>query len=98
LQDQARRNLRAGARVATIELSGGSPVGGVQRVRFAKGKRVRLLVSSDTDEVVEIPEYGVTRRVQAGSTARFYFKATKEGLFSIELTRGQTRIGVLQIS
>jgi hypothetical protein len=54
-------------------------------------------VQSDTDEVVEIPGYGLTRRARAGDSARFYFKASKEGLFAIELARGETRIGVLQI-
>jgi hypothetical protein len=84
-------------KLATINVSGGSAVGGVQRVRFDKGKRARLIVYSDTDEVVEIPEYGLTRRVEAGSSARFYFRASKQGLFEILLERGQTRIGVLQV-
>jgi hypothetical protein len=84
-------------KLATINVSGGSAVGGVQRVRFDKGKRARLIVYSDTDEVVEIPEYGLTRRVEAGSSARFYFRASKQGLFEILLQRGQTRIGVLQV-
>ena len=90
-------SAQRGARVATIIVSGGAAVGGVQRVRFQKGKRIRIIVRSDTDEVVEIPGYGLTRRARAGDSARFYFKAAKEGLFAIELARGQTRIGVLQI-
>jgi hypothetical protein len=76
---------------------GGAPVGGVQRIRFPRDDRVRLIVSSDTDEVVEIPGYGLTRRVSAGGTARFYFETSKEGLFEIELKEGQTRIGVLAV-
>ena len=78
-------------------MSGGSAVGGVQRVRFEKGKRARLIVYSDSNEVVEIPDYKLERRVEAGSSARFYFKASKKGLFEIRLARGQTRIGVLQV-
>jgi hypothetical protein len=88
---------RGEARVATIILSGGGPVGGVQRVRFREGKRVRLIVRSNTDEVIRIPGYSLRKRVRAGGSARFQFKTTKVGLFPIELVRGQTRIGVLQI-
>jgi hypothetical protein len=84
-------------KLATINVSGGSAVGGVQRVRFEKGKRARLIVYSDSDEVVEIPDYGLKRRVEAGNSARFYFRASKKGLFVILLERGQTRIGVLQV-
>jgi hypothetical protein len=90
-------SAQRGARVATIIVSGGAAVGGVQLVRFPKGKRIRIIVRSDTDEVVEIPGYGLTRRARAGDSARFYFKASKEGLFAIELAQGQARIGVLQI-
>jgi hypothetical protein len=78
-------------------VEGGGPVGGVQRVRFPKDHRVRLIVRSDTDEVVEIPGYGLTMRVLAGGSARFYFETSKEGLFEIELKQGQARIGVLAV-
>ena len=71
-----------------IEIVGGAPVGGVQRIRFPKDDRVRLIVRSDTDEVVEIPGYELTRRVQRRRSARFYFETSKEGLFEIDLTRG----------
>jgi hypothetical protein len=76
---------------------GGAAVGGTQRVRFRTGKRARLIVSSDTDQVVEIPGYGLSRRVQAGGSARFYFETSKQGLFEIQLERGQTLIGVLEV-
>jgi hypothetical protein len=78
-------------------VAGGAPVGGVQRVNFPKDDRVRLIVRSDTDEVVEIPGYRLSRRVRAGGTARFYFETSKEGLFAIELIQGRTRIGVLAV-
>jgi hypothetical protein len=84
-------------KLGTINVSGGSAVGGVQRIRFEKGKRARLIVYSDSNEVVEIPDYGLKRRVGAGSSARFYFRPSKKGLFVILLERGQTRIGVLQV-
>ena len=90
--ERIERRQRPGATVATIVV-----VGGVQRVRFPKDDRVRLIVRSDTDEVVEIAGYNLTRRVSAGGSARFYFETSKEGLYSIELTRGQTRIGVLAV-
>jgi hypothetical protein len=84
--------------VATIDVAGGGPVGGVQRIDFPKNERVRLIVRSDSDEVVEIPGYDLTRRVSAGGSARFYFETKKEGLFEIELRNGRTRIGVLSIN
>jgi hypothetical protein len=76
---------------------GGAAVGGAQRVRFPKGERARLIVNSDSDQVIEIPGYGLSRRVQAGGSARFYFEAAKAGLFEIQLERGKTLIGVLQV-
>jgi hypothetical protein len=78
-------------------VEGGGPVGGVQRINFRKDERVRLIVRSDTDEVVEIPGYGLSRRVFAGGSARFYFETSKEGLFEIELENGRTRIGVMSV-
>lgn len=95
--ERIERRQRPGAAVATIDVVGGAPVGGVQRVRFPKDDRVRLIVRSDTDEVVEISGYGLSRRVNAGGSARFYFETSKEGLFAIELVEGQTRIGVLAV-
>ena len=86
-----------GASVATIEVVGGAAVGGSQKVRFPKNDRVRLIVHSDTDQVVEIPGYGLKRRVQAGGSARFYFQASRQGLFEIQLERGRTLIGVLEV-
>ena len=72
-------------KLATINLSGGSAVGGVQRIRFEKGRRARLIVYSDSTEVVEIPDYGLTRRVEAGSSARFYFVLT----VTLSITTGE---------
>ena len=96
-QGETRGTPRPGGRVATIVLSGGGPVGGVQRIRFQRGKRVRLIVQSNTDEVVRVTGYGLEKRVLAGGSARFLFETTKRGLFSIELERGRTPIGVLQV-
>jgi hypothetical protein len=98
VQGGRSESVRPGAAVATIVVVGGSPVGGVQRVRFPKDDRVRLIVRSDSDDVVEIAGYRLTRRVSADSSARFYFETSKQGLFEIRLTRGgQTRIGVLAV-
>lgn len=58
---------------------------------------MRLIVHSDTDQVVEIPGYGLKRRVQAGESARFYFETSKQGLFEIQLERGKALIGVLEV-
>jgi hypothetical protein len=94
---QGERADKPGASAATIEVVGGAAVGGAQRVRFPKGERARLIVKSDTDQVVEIRGYGLSQRVQAGGSARFYFDASKAGLFEIQLERGQTLIGVLEV-
>jgi hypothetical protein len=96
-QGERANPRRPGAQVATITVIGGAPAGGVQRVNFPKNKRVRIIVRSNTDEVVEIPDYDLSRRVSAGGSARFYFRTSKTGLFSIELERGSTRIGVLAV-
>jgi hypothetical protein len=88
---------RPGATVYTLVLRGGGPVGGAPRITFPKDKRVRLIVESDTDEVVQIPDYDISRRVRANRGTRIYFETTRPGLHEIELMRGQTRIAVLAV-
>jgi hypothetical protein len=88
---------RPGATVYTLVLRGGGPVGGAPRIRFPKDKRVRLIIESDSDEVVQIPDYDITRRVRANRGTRIYFETTRTGLHEIELVRGRTRIAVLAV-
>jgi hypothetical protein len=83
--------------VYTIVVAGGGPVGGVQQIRFRPNDRVRLIVQSDTANVVQVPGYGISRRVRAGGSARIYFETSKKGLFSIELADGHARIGVMTV-
>jgi hypothetical protein len=87
-----------GASVYTIVVQGGGAIGGVQRINLRKDDRVRLIVQSDVADVVQIPGYGLARRVRPGGSARFYFDASKQGLYAIELAGGRTRIGVLSVN
>src|SRR5215218_8030537 len=68
---------RSGAPSARrIEVRGGKPVGGVQRVLATKGDTLRLVVSSpDTSGEVHLHGYDLKRDVAPGRPASFRFRA-----------------------
>jgi len=81
-----------------IEVRGGEPVGGVQRISATKGDALRLVVgSSDTSGEVHLHGYDLKRDVAPGRPASFKFKADIEGAFEIELEDTATKIGNLEV-
>ena len=90
---------RSGATSARrIEVRGGKPVGGVQRISATKGDTMRLVVSSpDTSGEVHLHGYDLKRDVAPGRPASFRFRADAEGAFEIELEDTATKIGNLEV-
>jgi hypothetical protein len=70
---------------ATIVVSNGQPVGGVQELEFAKGDDIRFVVESDVAEEVHLHGYDVSKDVSAGGEVSFDVPATIEGVFEVEL-------------
>jgi heme/copper-type cytochrome/quinol oxidase subunit 2 len=84
--------------VATIEVRGGKPVGGVKTITVKKGDRVTIVVTSpDTTEEVHLHGYDIKRDLKAGGRVRFSFTASAEGIFEMELEDTATQIAKLEV-
>jgi hypothetical protein len=83
--------------VRTIRVIGGEPQGGVRRLEYQKGDRVRFKVRSDVADEVHVHGYDLRRDVTPGGTVSFTFTATIEGRFEIELETTHTLIAELEV-
>ena len=72
-------------KIATIEVRGGQPVGGVQELSFTQGERIQFIVRADVADEVHLHGYDVTKEVPAGGEAAFDVPATIDGVFEAEL-------------
>lgn len=82
----------------TVEVVGGDPVGGVQRVEVAVGSVVALMVTSDTAQEVHVHGYDILRAVSDGHPAHFAFTAAIPGVFEVELEGSGRLLLQLEIS
>ena len=76
-------------RVETIKVSGGEPAGGVSKLSFREGERIRFRVTDDSDAVVHLHGYDIEKDVGPGSPATFNVPATITGRFEVELHGAQ---------
>jgi FtsP/CotA-like multicopper oxidase with cupredoxin domain len=84
--------------LATIEIRGGKPVGGVKTITVTKGERVLIYVtSSDTTDEVHLHGYDIKRNLRAGGRVTFSFTANAEGIFEMELESTATQIAKLVV-
>ena len=84
--------------VTVIEVDGGEPEGGVEKIEVEKGERVRLEVrSSDTSERVHVHGYDLLEDMAPGKPARFSFEADIEGIFEVELEGTHEQLAELRI-
>jgi hypothetical protein len=75
----------------------GRPQGGVERLEFTRGERVRFKVRSDVADEVHVHGYDVSKNVAAGGSVTFSFPATIEGRFEVELEAAHTQIAELEV-
>jgi hypothetical protein len=80
-----------------IVIVGGKPEGGVAKLEFKDGDRVRFAVSSDVADEVHVHGYDLIRDVAPGRRARFSFEATIEGRFEVELEGSGVQIARLEV-
>jgi hypothetical protein len=84
------------AKVITVE--GGKPVGGIQKLDYTKGDRIRFVVKSDVSDEVHVHGYDIPKDVKAGGQVSFSFPANLEGIFEIELESRKEQIAELRVN
>jgi hypothetical protein len=83
--------------VRTVRVVNGQPQGGVRRLEYEKGDRVRFKVQSDVADEIHVHGYDLMKDVTAGGTVTFSFPASIEGRFEIELEEAGTQIAELEV-
>jgi hypothetical protein len=101
-QSNARKNPKKRAArpapvVKRIVVRGGKPVGGVERLEYKRGERVRFSVRSDVADEVHVHGFDIEKAVPANRPVRFAFPADIEGVFEVELHSGHSKIAELRI-
>jgi hypothetical protein len=82
---------------AQIVVRDGKPVGGVARLEYERGERVRFTVVSDSADEVHVHGFDLAKDVAAGGSAHFDFRADFEGVFEVELEGAHVQIAELRI-
>jgi hypothetical protein len=83
--------------IEQIVVRGGTPVGGVKRLAYARGERVRFSVRSDVADEVHVHGFDISKDVAAGGSVQFGFPAEIEGVFEVELEESHIQIAELRI-
>jgi hypothetical protein len=92
------RAARARRRLDRVVVRDGRPVGGVKRLEYDRGERVRFTVRSDVGDEVHVHAYDISKDVPAGGSVRFGFPADIEGVFEIELEQRHVQIAELRVT
>jgi hypothetical protein len=92
------RPERPRPQIDRVVVRGGQPAGGVERLEYDSGERVRFSVSSDVADEVHVHGYDISREVPAGDSVRFGFPADIEGVFEIELEQRHVQIAELRVT
>jgi hypothetical protein len=83
-RSQAGGAAKSGA-PAVINVIGGKPAGGIQKLSYTKGDQVRFRVNSDISDEIHVHGYDFHKDVTGGGSVSFSFPAKIEGVFVIEL-------------
>ena len=73
------------AQTIAVEVVGGKPVGGHQRVEVELNSEVAIMVTSDTAEEIHVHGYAILHSVAVGQPLHFSFTADIPGVFEVEL-------------
>ena len=91
-------DLSEATRTVTVEVVGGAPVGGYQRVEIDLGSVVALRVTADTSDELHVHGYDILREVSDGHPVHFAFAAEIPGVFEVELHGSGRLLVLLEIS
>jgi hypothetical protein len=81
-----------------ISVRDGKPAGGVKKLSYKSGDRIRFIVTSDVADEVHVHGYDIAKDVRAGGSVRFSFPAKLEGVFEVELEGRREQIAELRVS
>jgi FtsP/CotA-like multicopper oxidase with cupredoxin domain len=84
--------------VPVVRVVDGKPQGGVQRLEFSKGDRVRFTVRSDVADEIHVHGYDLAKDVAAGGSVSFDFPASIDGRFEVELESRAEQIAELEVN
>jgi hypothetical protein len=84
--------------VRQVQVRGGKPVGGIQRIVGTKDRRLRIVVSSDKPDVVHLHGYNIEKKVTPAAPARFSFVPNVEGVFEMEVHSNNAQIARLVVN
>jgi hypothetical protein len=84
--------------IPTVVVVDAKPKGGVKRLTFTKGDRIRFRVRSDTADEIHVHGYDVHQDVPQGGTVTFSIPATIEGRFVVELEGQGEQIAELEVN
>jgi FtsP/CotA-like multicopper oxidase with cupredoxin domain len=82
---------------AVINVIGGKPAGGIQKLDYTKGEQVRFKVNSDVSDEIHVHGYDFHKDVTAGGSVSFSFPAKIEGVFVVELEAKGEQIAELRV-
>jgi hypothetical protein len=82
---------------AQILVRDGKPVGGVARLEYKRGGRIRFAIFSDTADEVHVHGFDLAKDVAANGSVRFDFEADIEGVYEVELEGAHVQIAELRI-
>jgi hypothetical protein len=83
--------------IPVVAVKNAKPVGGIQKLKFTKGDRIRFKVVSDTTDEIHFHGYDVGQDVKAGGSTTFDVKATIEGRFIVELEDHEQQIAEVEV-
>jgi hypothetical protein len=83
--------------VPVVTVKDAKPAGGIQKLKFTKGDRIRFKVVSDTADEIHFHGYDVAQDVKAGGSTTFSVKATIEGRFVVELEDHEQQIAEVEV-
>jgi hypothetical protein len=83
--------------IPVVTVKDAKPVGGIQKLKFTKGDRIRFKVVSDTADEIHFHGYDIAQDVKAGGSTTFSVKATIEGRFVVELEDHEQQIAEVEV-
>lgn len=97
--DESSRTSNSGGKVPVVVVDrSGKPVGGIRKLTYNEGERVRFEVKSAVSDEVHVHGYDIMKDVRAGGTIGFDFPASLEGVFEAELEGRKEQIIELTVN